>query len=231
MEAERHAPRDARAALAAACAALKVFPLPGVVLLPGAPAAFHLFEPRYRALAAAALAGDRVVAVPGLVDPARAMEERPPLHRVAGAGVIVADQANADGTYDLVIQPVGRVRLLQERELGAPYREFEAELLHDVYPPDGMASLQGELEALGQLSYELAGLLPAQSGAGQLAEAVAHLRVPGAVADLLAAAAISEPAARQRVLETVDVAERLSLVKSEVAGLVLLLSQGRGPRA
>ena len=35
MSAERHAPRIERAALAPACVALKVFPLPGVVLLPG----------------------------------------------------------------------------------------------------------------------------------------------------------------------------------------------------
>ena len=53
---------DPGAALAGACAALKIFPLPGVVLLPGAPAPFHLFEPRYRALGAAVLDGDRVLA-------------------------------------------------------------------------------------------------------------------------------------------------------------------------
>jgi Lon protease-like protein len=225
------APHDPRAVLAAACAALKVFPLPGVVLLPGAPAPFHLFEPRYRALGAAVLDGDRVLAVPTLVDPAEAMAERARVRPVAGAGQVVAEQRNADGTIDLVLQGTARVRLLEEVTGDTPWRAFRAEPLHDVYPAGGAAALQGDLEALGQLVYELAGLLPPESGAGQLAEAVARMRVPGAMADLVAAAAVSEPEARYRVLETLDVAARLALVKEEVAGVILLLSRGKTPSA
>jgi Lon protease-like protein len=225
------APHDPRAVCAAACAALKLFPLPGVVLLPDAPTPFHLFEPRYRALAAAALAGDRVVCVPTLVDPAEAMAPRAAVRPVAGAGVIVADRRNDDGTYDVVLQGALRVRLVEELERGAPFREFRAEPLHDVYPAGGAAALAGEMEALAQLCYELAGVLSPESGAGQLAEAVARLRVPGAMADLVAAAAIGEPAARYRVLETLDVRARLELVKEEVAGTILLLSRGRTPSA
>lgn len=232
MSAERSdAPHDPRAALASACAALRVFPLPGVVLLPGAPAPFHLFEPRYRALGAAVLDGDRVLAVPTLVDPGEALADRPAVRPVAGAGVVVADQRNADGTIDLVLQCTGRVRLLEEVTGGTPWREFRAEILHDVYPPGGAAALQGAVEALGQLVYELVGLLPDESGAGQLAEEVARMRVPGAMADLVAAAIISEPEVRYRVLETLDVAARLALVEEEVAGVVLLLSRGRTPSA
>lgn len=225
------APHDPRAALASACAALKIFPLPGVVLIPGAPAPFHLFEPRYRALGAAVLDGDRVLAVPTLVDPEEAMAERAAVRPVAGAGVVVAEQRNADGTIDLVLQGISRVRLLEEVTGATPYRTFRAEVLHDVYPRGGAEALQGDIEALGQLVYELAGLLPPESGAGQLAEAVARQRVPGAMADLVAAAAISEPEVRYRVLETVDVAARLALVKEEVAGVILLLSRGKTPSA
>jgi len=228
---ERPAPNDPRAVLAEACAALKIFPLPGVVLLPGAPAPFHLFEPRYRALAAAALAGDRVICVPTLVDPDEALSPGAEVRPVAGAGLVVAEQRNADGTYDLVIQAALRVRLVEELERGRPFREFRAEPLHDVYPAGGVAALTGEMEALGQLCYELVGVLPPESGAGQLAEAVARMRLPGAMADLVAAAAVSEPEARYQVLETLDVARRLELVKEEVAGTILLLSRGRTPRA
>ena len=225
------APHDPRAVLACACAALKLFPLPGVVLLPGAPAPFRLFEPRYRALAAAALAGDRVICVPTLVDPAEAMSPRAAVKPVAGAGLVVADQRNDDGTYDLVLTAGLRVRLLEELTRGHPYREFRAEPLHDVYPAGGAAALGGEMEALAQLCYELATVLPPESGAGQLAEAVARMRLPGAMADLVAAAAVSEPAARYRVLETLDVGARLELVKEEVAGTILLLSRGKTPSA
>ena len=225
------APRDQGAVLAQACTALKVFPLPGVVLLPGAPAPFHLFEPRYRALGAAVLDGDRVLAVPTLVDPAEAMDARARIRPVAGAGVVVAEERNQDGTIDLVLQVTARVRLLEEVTGATPWREFRAEILHDLYPPGGPEALQGEVEVLDQLVYELAGLLPPESGAGQLAEAVARMRVPGAMADLVAAAAIGEPEARYRILETLDVARRLELVKEEVAGVILLLSRGKTPSA
>jgi hypothetical protein len=38
---------------------------------------------------------------------------------------------------------------------------------------------------------------------------------------------VSEPAARYKVLAELDVGKRLELVMSEVAGVVLMLSQGR----
>jgi uncharacterized protein len=225
------APQDPRAALAEACAALKIFPLGDVVLLPGAPTPFHLFEPRYRALAAAALSSDRVIAVPTLLDPAEAMAERAAVRPVAGVGLVVAEQHNPDDTYDLVLSGAGRVRLVEELERGTPYRVFRAEVLHDVYPPGGAAALAADVEALAQLCYELAGRLPEESGAGRLAEVVARMRVPGAMADLVAAAAISEPEPRYRVLQTLEVKERLRIVKEEVAGVILLLSRGRTPSA
>ncbi len=230
MSLERHAPRTERGALARACAALKVFPLPGVVLLPGAPAPFHVFEARYLALFEAALAGDRLVALPTVVDDAQVMAERPELHPVAGICVIVGDQENDDGTRDVLLHCAGRVRLLEELLQGTAWREFRAELVEDVFPPGGAAALQGDVEALGQLCYELIPLLPPESGVGRLTEAVAHMKDPAAIADLVAAAAVTEPAARYRVLAEPEVARRLKLVDQELAALLLLLSQGRTPR-
>src|SRR5512136_1914515 len=160
---ERHAPRFDEAVLARACAALKVFPLPGVVLLPGAPVPFHIFEHRYRALFEDALKGDRVVAVPTLTDPGRATEDRPPLLPVAGIGVIVGEHRHEDGTLDVVIHGAGRVRLGEELERRAPYREFRAELVADVYPPEGAGTLTGDVEALCQLCYDLVAVLPPES--------------------------------------------------------------------
>jgi Lon protease-like protein len=230
MGRDREAPRIDKAVLAPACAALKVFPLPGVVLLPGAPAPFHVFEPRYRELFEAALEGDRVVAVPTLADGAQAMEARPPLMPVAGICVIVGEQQNEDGTRDVLLHCAGRVTLLEELERGTSYRQFRAELVEDVYPPAGSAGLQGGVEALGQLCYELIPLLPAESGVNRLTEVLARMRDPAAMADLVAAAAITEPLARYRVLAEPSVARRLELVDSELAALVLLLNQGRGTK-
>jgi Lon protease-like protein len=229
--AERIAPPDRRAALAKAAAALKVFPLHGVVVLPGTPAPFHVFEPRYRALLGDALRGDRILAVPSLFGKSDAHALRPPLRAICGAGFVEAEERHEDGRYDIVLRGLARVRLLEELPPTKLYREFRAEVLDDVLPPGGARALQGELDALRQLVYELSTKLPAESGASQLAEAVAQMKDPSAIVDLVAAAAVSDLDARQKVLEELEVARRLALVFEEVAGVVLVLSRGRNPRA
>jgi Lon protease-like protein len=231
MCAERIAPPEPRAALRRACAALKVFPLHGVAVLPGTPTPFHIFEPRYKALFAEALRGDRIVAVPALLEKGDALRLRPPLGRICGAGLVEAEQRYDDGRYDVLVRGVARVRLIEELPLtDAGYREWRAEILEDVWPAGGPRVLQGELEALRQIVIELSTRLPPESGAPQLAEVVAQMKDPSAVVDLVAAAAVSDPASRQKVLEELDVARRLAYVLEEVAGVVLVLSRGKNPR-
>jgi Lon protease-like protein len=229
--AERIAPRDPRAALRKAVAALKVFPLHGAAVLPGTPAPFHVFEPRYRALVGDALAGDRILAVPALLAKADAQALRPPLRPVCGAGFIESEERYPDGRFDVVVRGLARVRLLEELPQTGLYREFRAEVVEDVLPAGGAAALEGELEGLRQLVYGLSTKLPTESGAPQLAEAVAQMKDPSAIVDLVAAAAVSEPEARQKVLEEADVARRLELVLGEIAGVLLMLSKGKSPKA
>jgi Lon protease-like protein len=232
MCAERIAPRDRRAALRNAVAALKVFPLHGVAVLPGTPAPFHIFEERYKALVGDALVGDRILAVPALVSKEGAHQLRPPLRPICGAGIIESEDRYPDGRYDIVVRGLARVRLVEELPAAGArgYREFRAEILDEIFPAGGPAALEGELEALRQIVYELSQKLPKESGAPQLAEAVAQMKDPSAIVDLVAAAAVSDAETRQEVLEQLDVARRLEMVIEEVAGVVLVLGKGRGPK-
>jgi Lon protease-like protein len=223
--------REVRQLVARACARLRVFPLPGVAVLPGTPLPLHVFEPRYREMIADALDGDRTLAVATLRSASGATEDRAQLHPVAGAGVLESDQRLPDGRYHVVFRSVARVRLAEELANGRAYREFRAELLEDRFPAGGPAALAGGLEALEQLVYDLAKVLPAESGAAKLAETAVRLGDVSRVADLVAAAVVSEPAARLRALETLDVRERLALVTDEVASVLLVLSRGRTPKA
>ena len=202
-----------------------------MTLFPGAPLPLRIYEPRYRALIGEALATDRILAIPMLVSEEAAQQERAEVHPIAGAVRIEAEQAYPDGRYDILVRGIARVRLVKELEHAKPYREFQSEVLDDVYPPGGPGVLSDEVEALGQLILDLVGVLPEESGVGQLAHAVAHLKLPGAVADIVAAAAVGDPSGRQRILEAVDVAKRLEIVKSEVASVLLVLSRGRTPDA
>lgn len=101
---------------------IPLFPLPGVVLLPGTLLPLHIFEPRYRALVADALAGDRMI---GMAMLKRGWEERdsdPPIHAVGGAGEIVESEKLEDGRYNILLEGRFRYRILGE-EIGiASYR-------------------------------------------------------------------------------------------------------------
>ena len=220
-----------REQLARSCGSLKVFPLAGVVVLPGTPAPFHIFEPRYRAMTADALAGDRMMAVATLASEEGATQDRAPIHPIAGACFVESDEHLPSGRYDLVLRGVARVRLVDELDNGKPYREFRAEVLDDVYPPGGPQALATQRAALESCVLQLAEVLPPESGAPRLAEAAARTRSPSALADLVAAAVVSEPTQRIAVIEEVDVAKRLDLVTGEVASVILMLSRGRTPRA
>jgi Lon protease-like protein len=220
-----------RALVEGAQGALKVFPLPGVVVFPGTPTPLHVFEPRYRAMTADALAGDRVMAVATLRRPADAPQERAPLHLVASAAVVEAEERLPEGRYNIVLRGVSRVRLRRELDNGKPYREFAVEVLEDQYPSEGPAGVQDRVEALEQAVYELAQVLPRESGASELAQMAARLRSPGRLADLVAAAVVSEPEARLEVLEALEVGRRLELVLGHVAGVLLVVSKGKGARA
>ncbi len=224
--------RELRDLVAQAAGALKVFPLPGVVVFPGTPQPFHIFEPRYRELVGEALDGDRTLCVATLQDPeAGDHGEYPPVHAIAGAGVIEADERLPDGRYHILFRCLARVRLVSELDSGRTYREFSAELLQDRYPPGGAAALAGDAEALAHLAYDLCRVLPGDSGADELAEAVARLRSPGRAADLLAAAVVNDTQKRLEILEALDVQRRMGLVAAELASVLLTLSKGRTPEA
>jgi len=221
--------RELRDLVAQAAGALKVFPLPGVVVFPGTPTPFHIFEPRYRELIGDALEGDRTLCVATLED--GGLGEHAPVHPIAGAGVIEADERLPDGRYHILFRCLARVRLVTELESGRSYREFSGELLQDRYPRGGPAALAPDVEALAHLAYDLCRVLPGDSGAQELAEAVAHMRSPARIADLLAAAVVNDTQKRVEILETLDVQRRMGLVAAELASVLLTLSKGKTPSA
>jgi uncharacterized protein len=199
----------------AAVRRLKVFPLPPVVLLPGAAAPLHIFEERYRALVADALASDRVFALAQVIP---GQEERlpdtPALEPVVCVGHITAHARLEDGRSNLVLLGVARARIVRELPRTHLYREVEAELLLDapvpLDDPDELA-LQGAV-------VELMARLPTE-----VAERVAQVTARahgGALADLLASTILDDVVRRYEVLCETDVRERMRAVSQETMLLV-----------
>lgn len=111
---------------------LSLFPLPNVVLFPGVFLPLHVFEPRYRALVADALEGDRRIGMM-LLQPGweSDYEGRPPLFPIGCSGAIVQADRLDDGRYHIMLRGLERVRVLEE-DVSRPYRRAAVEALPDT---------------------------------------------------------------------------------------------------
>lgn len=105
---------------------LPLFPL-DTVLLPATHLPLHVFEPRYRAMLADALAGERVIGLHTL-DPAAPPlpDGRPALLPYGCAGEIVENELLPDGRSNIVLRGTFRYRVVAERP-GRVYRVAEVE--------------------------------------------------------------------------------------------------------
>lgn len=201
---------------------LPIFPLHRVQLFPRALLPLYVFEQRYRDMIAACLSRGSILAVASL-QPGFSSEYhgRPPVRPIAGVGRIVAHRQNADGTYNILLVGLGRVRIREELPPQYTYREVRAQLLRDRFPVS-YDPAKGR-QTLGALAQRLAALLPrggsAMLGLSEIA------RTTGELTDVLTAALISEPKLRLRLLNTADVAARTDLVADAMARLISDLSR------
>lgn len=211
-----------RARLEEACRSLPLFPLPGTVLMPGSLLPLHVFEPRYRELVADCLAQDRPLSVCQIrPEEADRAAGAPALLPYAGVGLLSAHRRLSDGRYNVIIQPVGRVRLLDESRSGRLYRVARAELLTD--DPVSTGELVAEGERVRALFAPLAGRLGRVGD--DVARALAALPAER-VAEALASVVLRGDDERQRFLSEASPLRRAALVEE---GILLLLAELAGP--
>src|SRR5207248_2676375 len=87
-----------------------VMPLPGALLFPHALLPLYIFEPRYREMLDHALNHHRIFSV-ALVKPDRTEWQSPAdFFHIAGVGLIRACVGRGDGTSNLILQGLERVR-------------------------------------------------------------------------------------------------------------------------
>jgi Lon protease-like protein len=126
-------------------ALLPVFPLTGMLLLPGTLLPLNIFEPRYRNMVADVMEGERHI---GMIQPFVPRQdnwpaldlppENPEIYPVGCAGRIERCEPQADGRYEIVLRGVCRFRIRQELPLHRGYRRVMAdysEFLEDLTEP------------------------------------------------------------------------------------------------
>jgi len=185
-----------------------VMPLPGALLFPHALLPLYIFEPRYRQMLKHALGHHRMFCV-ALLKPHCAEWQSPvDFFHIAGVGLIRACVERGDGTSNLILQGLKRVRFT-DFEQKAPFPIATIERLES----DSDSSV--ETDALATKVLELYSNLKAD-GPRQLPPKVdrylSDLSDPEMLADLVASTFVSDPLRRQRVLEELSVNQRLRLI-------------------
>jgi Lon protease-like protein len=198
-----------RTELTASLRKLRCFPLPGAVLMPGAAMPLHVFEPRYRALVADTLAGDGLIAVPQIAEGQEALHlASPKLLPYVAVGRVVMHHALPDGRYNILVEPVGRVRLGGELDRSTPYRQFEAELLTDVEAAEDARTRVGK-----RVAALLGPTLAAARADTQRIERTLRQLAPGDLPAALAPMVLQAASERQAYIAEDDVLERARMVE------------------
>jgi Lon protease-like protein len=184
-----------------------VMPLPGVLLFPHALLPLYIFEPRYREMLEHALNCDRMFAVALLKPQKTRWESSADFFAVAGVGLIRACVGRGDGTSNLILQGLERVRF-------ASFEQEHPFPLATIQQLESDYTLSVETEALSAKVLELYSKFKREGRElpAKVDQYLSDLGDPEMLADLVAATFISDPLRKQRILEELSVNQRLRLL-------------------
>ncbi|HEY1880209.1 MAG TPA: LON peptidase substrate-binding domain-containing protein [Caulobacteraceae bacterium] len=189
---------------------IPVFPLAGVLLLPGGVLPLRIFEPRYLNMVDDAMSGGRVI---GMLQPAPGgTRANPHLAAVGCAGRITSYSETGDGIYLIALTGLIRFetgeelpRLTPYRQVRPSYARFEKDLVEDE------AEEFDRTAFLGLLRRYLEG-----KGLSIEWEAVAAAPGPALIASLSMALPF-DPAEKQALLEAADPDARRATLEALLA--------------
>jgi Lon protease-like protein len=180
---------------------IPIFPLPNVVLFPNVFLPLHIFEPRYRAMVAEALKGDRIIGMTLLRPGFEAdYNGRPAVYDTGCAGLITHSEPLSDGRYNIVLRGMEKFRIVDE-DTSQPYRIARIEALPEATDDAERADVRARRQRLEAV---LAATIERSSGEPRFPPAVPDDDLVNALAQYLPL----EPVERQALLERRGIAER-----------------------
>jgi Lon protease-like protein len=215
-------------ALAVSLAAVGLFPLPNVVLFPRAVLPLHIFEERYKAMTADALAGDRQIAM-ALLKPGweKSYYFRPAVEPIVCVGKILTHERLPDGRYNFLLQGTVRARLVKELSIDVPYRVAQLQALPEekVFEIDLGPARERLAEIFSQKFF-------ATNAVGkQFRQMLTSPLSTADIADLIAFNVLDDVSLKQALLSETDVRKRVDRVIQALDGMRPLMATVGAERA
>jgi uncharacterized protein len=187
--------------------AVPLFPLPNILLYPGAMLPLHVFEPRYVQLVEELLHRDDPTLTMALLQPdwERDYFGEPPIFPVSGLGRMLNCQPVRDGRFNILVEGLARVSF-SEIESDKMYRQGEIQTLTEIPPHD--SKLEHDLRQQIHTAFAL------QSDDNVMPDPARDL---GYLADVLLITLGADMEEKQRIFSILDVAERAQAVLKLVA--------------
>ena len=185
---------------------IAVMPLPNAILFPRVLLPLYIFEPRYKQMLADCLNGERMFAVALLCKGWEKEGHNPTPHPIAGIGVIRTCVARPDGSANVILEGVARVRITDYVKL-RPYRVARVEPLKSSDDDAG-----GKGEPLLKMVTQLA-KARARMGAGlpkSVLTALRSVKNTEYLSDLVSYTVLDDYYDKQAMLDTLDADELLA---------------------
>jgi Lon protease-like protein len=186
---------------------LPIFPLPNVVLMPNASLPLFIFEERYKQMVQDCIAGDRYLSVALLRQGWEQVTGTPRPYPVAGFGRIVHAARLPNDCMDIVIQGMGRIRMLDFHEERA-YLRATVELVRPTYASD--ENLTEQAEAMKQRFLDLLDLK--RVTASDVRMSLRLLASPIDLVFFILARLPLDPYTKQEILQTAAVDEQITQI-------------------
>ena len=180
-------------------------PLPNAILFPRVLLPLYIFEPRYKMMLADCLKGDRMFAVALLRKGWEKEGQNPTPHPIAGIGVIRTCVARPNGSANLILEGVARVRVTEYMKL-RPYRVARVEPLEsfeDTVGPN-REPLMKVVAQLAKAQARMGAELPKS-----VLTALRSVKDADYLSDLVSYTLLDNYYEKQTMLETLDTEQRL----------------------
>jgi len=181
---------------------LPVMTLKDTVMFPHAVMPLYIFEERYRTMLEDVLGSHRMFAIFNECNDQESLEE--PAHLMGTVGIVRAAHKNPDGTSNLALQGLMRVRLIEIVE-ESPYRKIRVEPC-PCEEPDASGSLDASRQRILELLDEEPNLC--DSLPEEYVSFLKSLEGNSAFLDVAIHSLCPSPEVKQRLLETLSLQSR-----------------------